>query len=73
MAGSECVCWCASDVKCPHGIAERLPLLWEEMENSIDKVLLQFDRKTVRNYLKRETIGFQKPTSKFKDVSQESA
>ncbi len=31
------LCWCASDIRCPHGISQKLPPIWDDMEkvNSI--------------------------------------
>ena len=56
MATSETgVCWCASgDSKCPHKINSRINSLWNEMEASVDEVLEQFDRRTIKKYLSKE-------------------
>lgn len=29
---TEGMCWCASDMKCPHGISHKLPTVWEDLE-----------------------------------------
>jgi hypothetical protein len=29
---SEGMCWCASDIKCPHGISHKIPSQWEDLE-----------------------------------------
>lgn len=56
------LCWCASASKCPHGISAKLPALWEDMEKVIDEVLQQFDRKTIKRFLKRDVDGNSKGT-----------
>ena len=70
---SDPVCWCASDIKCPHAIAGKLPLLWDELEKTIDDVLHQFDRRAIKKFLKRDIDGNSKKTLKsgsdVKDVS----
>mgnify|MGYP003387795641 CR=1 FL=1 len=57
---SDPVCWCASDIKCPHAISGKLPLMWDEMEQVIDDVLHQFDRRAVKKFLKRDIDGNEK-------------
>ena len=61
---SDPVCWCASDVKCPHAISGKLPLMWDEIEKTIDDVLHQFDRRAVKKFLKRDIDGHNKGTHK---------
>lgn len=49
------VCWCAtSDTKCPHNITSRINALWNEMEAGIDEVLENYDRRTIRRFLKKD-------------------
>lgn len=26
------LCWCASEIKCPHGISAKIPLHWDVLE-----------------------------------------
>ena len=66
------VCWCCSDLKCPHNIAPKVSILWEEIEKSIDDILVQFDRKSIKNFLKRDTDGNTKP-AKIKDAYEASS
>lgn len=54
---AEGLCWCASDKRCPHGISTKLPGAWEELENIVDDVLQQFDRKSVKRYLRKDMEG----------------
>jgi hypothetical protein len=56
MSGGDTgVCWCASgDSKCPHAINSRINSLWNEMEASVDEVLEQFDRRSIKKYLSKE-------------------
>ena len=61
---SDPVCWCASDVKCPHAISGKLPLMWDELEKTIDDVLHQFDRRAVKKFLKRDIDGNAKKGAK---------
>ena len=62
------VCWCCSDLKCPHNIAPKVSIHWEEIEKSVDDVLVEFDRKSIKNFLKRDTDGKPAVTSKIKDA-----
>jgi hypothetical protein len=57
MSALDGVCWCASDTKCPHAIGGRIPALWDSMEESIDSILKQFDRKQIKKYLKKDLKG----------------
>lgn len=59
---NEAACWCSSDNKCPHNFSVKLSQLWNESEQSIDEVIQQFDKKTIRNFLKSES------GSRIKDV-----
>eukprot|EP01031_Cornospumella_fuschlensis_P028976 gene28976-34969_t len=67
---AEGLCWCASDIRCPHGISQRLPPLWDDMERIIDDVLKQFDRKSIKRYLKKDLDGTAKSSlgNKTKDA-----
>jgi len=70
MSGDTGVCWCASDSKCPHKIQEKISGLWNEMEKGIDEILGRFDRRSIKQFLKRAPDGTEKPTSgidAFKD------
>ena len=49
-------CWCSSDTKCPHGISTKIPNVLDELEIIIDSILQQFDRKTVKKYLKHNSF-----------------
>ncbi len=53
----EAVCWCCTDAKCPHPISAKLSSAWDEIEEEIDKILIEFDRKSLRNYLKHDING----------------
>ena len=48
---------CTSDVRCPHAVTGKLPLMWDELETVIDDVLHQFDRRAVKKFLKRDIDG----------------
>lgn len=50
-------CWCASADKCPHPIASKYPVQEEELEKIIDKILKQFDRRSIKQYLKEQTAS----------------
>lgn len=72
MSAADAVCWCASDVKCPHGISVKItsPGIWDEMEQCIDDVLFQFDRKTIRTFLKRDIDGNNKEGNLKKSTAE---
>lgn len=53
----EAVCWCCTDSKCPHPISAKLSSVWDEIEAEIDKILIEFDRKALRAYLKHDVDG----------------
>ena len=53
----EAVCWCCTDAKCPHPISAKLSSAWDDIEEEIDRILIEFDRKTLRNYLKHDVNG----------------
>jgi hypothetical protein len=54
--GDTGVCWCASgDSKCPHHINTRINGLWNEMEAAVDEVLEQFDRRSIKRYLSKDS------------------
>ena len=70
MSGDTGVCWCASDAKCPHKIQDKILGSWNEMEKSIDEILGRFDRRSIKQFLKRAPDGTEKPTTgidAFKD------
>ena len=50
-------CWCSGDVKCPHSVEKKLVSVWEDAEKSIDVILQEFDRKTIKTFLKRDLDG----------------
>ena len=50
-------CWCASADKCPHPVASKYPVQEEELEKIIDKILKQFDRRSIKQYLKEQTAS----------------
>eukprot|EP00601_Ochromonadales_sp_CCMP2298_P007064 CAMPEP_0173207986 /NCGR_PEP_ID=MMETSP1141-20130122/22249_1 /TAXON_ID=483371 /ORGANISM="non described non described, Strain CCMP2298" /LENGTH=118 /DNA_ID=CAMNT_0014134355 /DNA_START=35 /DNA_END=388 /DNA_ORIENTATION=+ len=54
---AEGLCWCSSESKCPHGISAKIPALWEDMEQMIDEVLQQFDRKSIKRFLRGEGVN----------------
>lgn len=56
MSALDGVCWCASETKCPHAIGGKIPALWDSMEESIDGILKQFDRKQIKKYLKKDNL-----------------
>lgn len=56
------VCWCTTEDRCPHAISARLPAMLSDIEKVIDDVLIQFDRKDVKHYLKRNIEGKPKST-----------
>ena len=58
---SEGLCWCASENKCPHGISHKLPEQWDSIEEIIDEVLQQYDRRSIKKFLKRDADGNVKP------------
>lgn len=65
-------CWCNSDVRCPHPIGSKFSSVEPELEKIIDNILKQFDRKSIRTFLKdqanvRPTMA-QKDAGKVKDV-----
>lgn len=71
--GTAAVCWCATQTnRCPHNVASKIPGCWEEIEQTIDGVLRQFDRKTIRKFLKRDVDGNQK-RSGYLDQAQQKA
>lgn len=66
---SAAVCWCAGgDIgKCPHNVSTKIQSNWEELEQTIDTTLRQFDRKTIRKFLKRDVDGNSKTTNFVND------
>jgi hypothetical protein len=63
MSADTGVCWCASDSRCPHRIVDKIPTLWNEMEKAIDDQLGQFDRRSIKKFLKRAPDGSERPTT----------
>jgi hypothetical protein len=50
------LCMCTGDTKCPHGISSKLPVIFDDIEKSIDTILAQFDRRAVKKYLKNDNV-----------------
>ena len=67
---SEAVCWCASDIKCPHRIEAKLTEQEGEIERAIDDILRRFDRNAIRKFLKTDLDGNTKASLKdsLKDI-----
>ena len=68
-------CWCASESKCPHPILSKYSQLEPDLEKIIDNVLKQFDRRSIKTYLKEQaaskgTSMAVKDGGKLKEVGQ---
>jgi hypothetical protein len=53
---SFCVCWCTTDVRCPHPISSKLAQYWKQNEELVDDIIGQFDRIAVTKYLRKDTL-----------------
>ena len=63
MSADTGVCWCASEGRCPHKIQDKISGQWNEMEKAIDDILSQFDRRSIKKFLKRDPDGLERPTT----------
>ena len=50
-------CWCVSEDKCPHPLTSKYPVQEAELEKIIDKILKQFDRRSIKQYLKEQSAS----------------